>query len=63
MRGMPGTGLDDVTVVYPNGGTALDRVSLTADQGEILAVLGREMAAHEGGELLVHRRSPAIFDV
>lgn len=37
---MPVTGLDDVTVVYANGGTALDRVSLTAEPGEILAVLG-----------------------
>jgi len=31
--------------------------------GQVLAVLGREMAADEGGELLVHGRSPAIFDV
>lgn len=37
---MPVTGLDDVTVVYANGGTALNRVTVTAEQGEILAVLG-----------------------
>jgi len=34
------TGLDDVTVVYADGGTALKHVSLTAEPGEILAVLG-----------------------
>jgi multiple sugar transport system ATP-binding protein len=37
---MPITGLQDVTVVYPGGGAALDGVSVTAEQGEILAVLG-----------------------
>jgi multiple sugar transport system ATP-binding protein len=37
---MPVTGLKDVTVVYAHGGTALDRVSLTAEPGEIVAVLG-----------------------
>jgi TPR repeat protein len=31
--------------------------------GQVLAVLGREMAAHEGSELLVHGRSPAIFEL
>ncbi len=34
------TGLNDVTVRYANGGAALDRVSVTAEPGEILAVLG-----------------------
>jgi multiple sugar transport system ATP-binding protein len=37
---MPITGLVNVTVVYPHGGTALHDVTLTAEQGEILAVLG-----------------------
>ncbi|HST83289.1 MAG TPA: ABC transporter ATP-binding protein, partial [Kineosporiaceae bacterium] len=37
---MPVTGLNDATVVYANGGTALDHVTVTAEQGEILAVLG-----------------------
>ncbi len=37
---MPITGLRGVTVVYPGGGTALHEVSVTAEQGEILAVLG-----------------------
>jgi multiple sugar transport system ATP-binding protein len=37
---MPITGLEDVTVVYPNGGPALHQVTVTAEQGEILAVLG-----------------------
>jgi multiple sugar transport system ATP-binding protein len=38
---VPRTGLDDVTVVYAgDGGTALDHLSLMAEQGEILAVLG-----------------------
>jgi multiple sugar transport system ATP-binding protein len=37
---MPVTGLNDVTVVYANGGTALNQVTVTAEQGEILAVLG-----------------------
>jgi|tagenome__1003787_1003787.scaffolds.fasta_scaffold20948955_2 multiple sugar transport system ATP-binding protein len=36
---MPGTGLDDVTVLFGDV-TALDRVSLLAEPGEILAVLG-----------------------
>ena len=31
--------------------------------GQVLAVLGREMTTHEGGELLVHEQSPAIVDV
>ena len=34
------TGLDDVTVVYAKGGAALNHVSVTAEPGEILAVLG-----------------------
>jgi multiple sugar transport system ATP-binding protein len=34
------TGLDDVSVVYRGGGTALSHVSVTAEPGEILAVLG-----------------------
>jgi multiple sugar transport system ATP-binding protein len=34
------TGLEDVTVVYAGGGTALDHVSLGAEPGEVLAVLG-----------------------
>jgi ABC-type sugar transport system ATPase subunit len=34
------TGLEDVTVMYGNGATALDRVSVGAGPGEILAVLG-----------------------
>jgi multiple sugar transport system ATP-binding protein len=34
------TGLDDVTVVYADGGTALNHVSVAAEEGEILAVLG-----------------------
>src|SRR5687768_9804335 len=34
------TGLEDVTVMYGNGATALDRVSVGAEPGEILAVLG-----------------------
>jgi multiple sugar transport system ATP-binding protein len=37
---MPITGLEDVTVVYANGGTALHGVTVTAEPGEILAVLG-----------------------
>src|SRR5690349_18792106 len=37
---MPVTGLNDVTVVYANGGTALNHVTVMAEQGEILAVLG-----------------------
>ena len=37
---MPITGLEDVTVVYADGGTALRHVTLAAEQGEILAVLG-----------------------
>src|SRR4051794_10422220 len=37
---MAGTGLDDVSVVYRGGGTALSHVSVTAGPGEILAVLG-----------------------
>ena len=37
---MAGTGVDDVSVVYADGGVALDHVSLTAEPGEILAVLG-----------------------
>jgi multiple sugar transport system ATP-binding protein len=37
---MPITGLDDVTVVYPGGSTALQAVTVGAEQGEILAVLG-----------------------
>jgi multiple sugar transport system ATP-binding protein len=37
---MPITGLDDVTVVYPGGATALQAVSVAAEQGEIMAVLG-----------------------
>jgi len=37
---MPITGLQDVTVVYAKGGTALTEVSLSAEQGEIMAVLG-----------------------
>jgi multiple sugar transport system ATP-binding protein len=37
---VPRTGLEDVTVVYADGVTALHHVTLTAQQGEILAVLG-----------------------
>jgi multiple sugar transport system ATP-binding protein len=37
---MPVTGLEDVTVVYADGGTALEHVSVAVEQGEILAVLG-----------------------
>jgi multiple sugar transport system ATP-binding protein len=37
---MTSTGLKDATVVYPGGATALDHVTVTAEAGEILAVLG-----------------------